>query len=141
MPGANALNWLRLLAAGGSAGFASVVLGFSFAHFVLGTELEAVLGERMPKPDARHITIVLATRLAIGCALAWLYAVAQTRFGPGFKTVVVLLPAVWFLHCYVSMQVMAGFGFLPWSIALKWAAWGIVEMALCLGVAAWIYRE
>jgi hypothetical protein len=141
MPDALAMNVSRLLAAGAAAGLASLVLGFSFAHFVLGDELEAALGERMPEPDAKHLAIVVATRLAIGCALAWLYAVAQTRFGPGIRTVLILLPAVWFLHCYVSMQVMAGFGFLPWSIALKWAAWGIVEMGLCLGLAAWIYRE
>jgi hypothetical protein len=90
-------------------------------------------------------TSYLATTVALGLMLAWLYAAIRPRFGPGPSTALkagaFLWVATWLIYYLWLAPSGRGLLFLKPSITALALAWELASVLLAALAVGWIYRE
>ncbi len=136
------INYKRVVLGGLLAGLVNNLLGISFAHLFLWSEVEATM-QRMQMTSLPAYTpfLHLGTRFGVGVALVWLYAAMRPRLGAGPKTAVLAGLAAWFF-----LYGVAGLSLMTWPLfshraLLLTGLWGLVEAPVTCLAGAWLYRE
>ena len=137
------MNWKRILLGGLAAGLLMVVIDSIVGLTLLMPRYQArqMDGTFLKDPQLPFAPLWILGFFAIGVVLAWLYAVARPRLGPGPKTALTVGLAVGLLA-----HVPYPFAFASWSpagrfIPLLWMLSGLAEYLLASLLAGFLYRE
>lgn len=133
------LNWARILLVGFLAGVWICVSGFSFAHFVLRSELEAMMSRRPSPPGPVEFAIHLGTRLAFGIFIVWMYAILSSRYGPGVATAARAALAIWLMVTVTYALNLSAAGIFTPKFAILGTLWSYIEMFLASLIAFRLY--
>ncbi len=79
-------------------------------------------------------------RLAIGCALIWLYAAARFRLRSTFRTAVRVGLTVWFLSYIPLVWALYVLEILPRRPLAAMAVWGLMETLLAALTGGWLHQ-
>lgn len=136
------MNTKRILIAGVVAGVVlNVVLALPLP--ILGARMAAAVADGVYNKEPRVMFLPLWPLLlvAVGVGLAWLYAVARTRLGPGPKTA-----ATVGLVAGLLMHVPPNFSNAAWVAAgrfipMVWMIAGVLSVVAATVVAGALYKE
>lgn len=135
------MNYSRILLGGLVAGAVINVGEFILNGVVLMEAMEAELAAM----DAAFATWAMPFYIAMaflwGGAMVWLYAAVRPRFGPGWRTAVLVGVFFW-----VFVTVLPTFGNMAMGITMEGLAgisliWSLVELPAAAVVGAWLYQE
>ncbi|MDX1674290.1 MAG: hypothetical protein R3314_05740 [Longimicrobiales bacterium] len=135
------MNYTRILLGGLLAGVVINLSEFLLNGVVLMDAMEAEL-ELMDAafaPWAMPFYVVMA--FLWGIAMVWLYAAIRPRFGPGWRTAVMVGVFFW-----VFVTVLPTFANMAMGIAMEGLVgigliWTLVELPAAAVVGSWLYQE
>jgi hypothetical protein len=139
MGGINVGRWL----AGGLVAGIVVWLVEGLASFIYANDMLATLeahGLGMTE-GAAAIGLSALVSLISGLALAFFYAAARPRLGPGPRTAVTVAVALWLGGYVPSLLGYVMLGLFTSRTLVLWGAVGLVDMTLGALAGGWIYRE
>ena len=136
------INWKRWFAAGLAAGGVILVV-----EGVAGTLYEegmlAALAEHnltLPTGPTAYAAQIIGCLLT-GFALAFFYAAARPRLGPGPRTAVTVALALWLGGVLPMLGAYELIELFPSRMIALWSVIGLVEVTLGALAAGWMYRE
>ncbi len=137
------MNWKRILIGGLAAGLLMNVIDFLVSMFILGERYTYLQkqGIFLPAPRLPFMPLWILGMFAVGLVLAWLYAAARPRLGPGPRTALVVGLAVGLLAHVPYPFSMASWGMQGRFIALVWMLSGLVEYVAGTLLAGFLYKE
>ena len=135
------MNYTRILLGGLLAGLVINAGEFLLNGVILADAMEtelAAMGAAF-EPWAMPYYVVMA--FLWGIAMVWLYAAVRPRFGPGWRTALIVglffwvfvaaLPTLANLAIGVGLEGLTGIGLV----------WSLVELPAAAMVGAWLYQE
>lgn len=139
MAGINVGRWF----AGGIAAGILIWIVEGAASMLYLSDMQAAMQAHGLSMDmgAPMIVMSIAISLIVGLALAFFYAAARPRFGPGPKTAVIVAVALWLGGYFPSLVGYEMMELFPTRMLAQWGVVGLVEMILAAILGGWIYRE
>jgi hypothetical protein len=135
------INWSRVFLGGLLAGIVVFLVDFLVNGAILGKEWQAAY-EKMGHPASTSGLIFwFVWALLVGFCIAWLYAIARPRFGPGPKTAIKTGLTFWVFGYALATMGMLSLRIFPTHLPLLSAAAGVAEAILGSLVGGWLYRE
>lgn len=137
------VRWRALVAGGLLAGAANVILGLLAAALWAGDALQAAMDALGVTVRANAAVFVshVAQRLAFGIVVVWLYAAMRPGVPSRRAAVAAAILTGWFLLYGSFAWTNIAWGWLPTSLMLMTAAWGLVELGVTTVVGVWLYER
>jgi hypothetical protein len=135
------INWGRVFLGGLAGGVTVLVIDMLVNGALVGVEWKAAYEKLGHPPTASGLIVLAIWALLVGISIAWLYAAARPRFGPGPGTAVKTGFAFWIFGYGLPTIGLVSLHVFPIHLPLISAAGGIAESILASLVAGWMYRE
>ena len=136
------MNLRRVLLGGLAVGLV-LNLSESFLNLVLLAKANeaAMQALNLPPMSGGAIGFYVAWGFIQGLVTVWLYAALRPRLGAGPRTAMTAGLVVWLLAYAIPGLGNAVTHLTPWSLALAYLGWALIEAPLVAVLGAWIYRE
>ncbi|HET9293565.1 MAG TPA: hypothetical protein VFO06_04665 [Gemmatimonadales bacterium] len=136
------INWPRCFSAGLAAGAVILVVeGVAGTLYEEGM-LTALAGHNLTLPTgARAYAAQAIGCLLTGLALAFFYAAARPRLGPGPKTAMIVALIFWLGGVLPMLSGYELIELFPSRMIALWSVIGLVELTLGALAGGWVYRE
>ncbi len=136
------INTARLVVGGLVAGVIMNVVSLLSAGLYLSEMMELLESRGIQPPDGvLPMVVYLLMRFVWGFVAVWFYVVARPRFGPGFKTALLVGFVFWLGGVFLGVVSYGMMGMFPLDMLAQWAAITLVGILASTVVGAWIYRE
>ena len=136
------MNFSKLLVPGLVAGLVINVSEFCLNTFVVGKDMMAATAKLgLPPIGGSAVIVFVLFGFALGLILAWLYAAARPRLGPGPRTATAVGFVLWFLAYLYGSVGFVMMGIFPMPMMVTAAVWGLVEVIVAANVAGYLYKE
>jgi hypothetical protein len=136
------INWQRCVTAGLAAGAVILVVeGVASTLYEEGM-LAALAGHELTLPTgARAYAVQAIGCLLTGLALAFFYAAARPRLGPGPKTATIVALVLWLGGVLPMLSGYELIELFPSRMIALWSVIALVELTLGALAGGWVYRE
>jgi hypothetical protein len=136
------INWPRCFGAGLAAGAVILVVeGVASTLYEEGM-LAALAGHNLTLPTgARAYAAQAIGCLLTGLALAFFYAAARPRLGPGPRTAMIVALVFWLGGVLPMLSGYELIELFPSRMIALWSVIGLVELTLGALAGGWVYRE
>lgn len=137
------MNTRRILTGGLVAGLVLNVIEMLVNSFLLNDRYMMLQDKGVFLVDPRYpfLPIWIILIFLVGIALAWFYAVARPRLGPGPKTALLVGLMVGLVAFVPSNFVEASWSAVGRFVPLMWMITGIIETMIGTLVAGAMYKE
>ncbi len=135
------MNYIRILLGGLLAGLVINISEFILNGLILMDAMEAELAamDTAFAPWAMPFYVVLAFLWGIG--MVWLYAAIRPRFGPGWRTALVVGLFFWVFVAVLPTLANMAIGVSMEGVVAIGLIWSMVELPAAAMVGAWLYQE
>ncbi len=136
------INWGRLV-------LGSIVAGV-IIFLIEGAAATASMAEMARALQEHSLTMPLGARgmvggavisLLMGFGLVFFYVAARSRFGPGWKTAVIVALVFFFTGYFAGLIGYGMIGLYPTELLTRWGVTGLFETLVATLAGAWLYRE
>ena len=136
------INWGRLVLSAIVAGAVIFLIEGAAASASMAEWARAMQEHSLTMPvGARGMLGGAVISLLMGFGLMFFDVAARSRFGPGWKTALIVALVFFFTGYFAGLIGYGMIGLYPTELLTRWAVTGLFETIVATIAGAWLYRE